>query len=64
MSIKAYGQSSWRGRTVTVATMEEFLAENGYVSNFSATRLRHEILSLRPTEGGTGKAKNRYPAPY
>ena len=34
MSIKAYGQSSWRGRTVTVATMEEFLAENGYVIDF------------------------------
>ena len=61
MSIKAYGQSSWRGRTVTVATMEEFLAENGYVSNFSETRLRHEIYLSDPRKVAP---KNRYPAPY
>ena len=48
MSIKAYGQSSWRGRTVTVATMEEFRTENGYVSNFSETRLHHEIYLSDP----------------
>lgn len=57
MSIKAYGQSSWRGRTVTVATMEEFRTENGYVSNFSETRLHHEIYLSDPRKVAPEKRK-------
>lgn len=57
MSIKAYGWSSWRGRTVTVATMEEFLAENGYVRNFSETRLHHEIYLSDPRKVAPEKRK-------
>lgn len=88
MGIKAYGQSSWRGRIVTVVRVYPrnkslffyvifFVGINDAeivpLTNFwrrtamsgISARQGSTTRSISPThEGGTGKAKNRYPAPY
>lgn len=54
---------SFNDEPASVAAMDDFLAENGYMNDFSPTRLHHEIYLSDPrkTEPGKQKTVIRHP---
>ena len=43
LCVQAMHVGSYDDEPATVALMDEYLAQNGYVSDFNETRLHHEI---------------------
>ena len=42
----------------TVAMMDKYLEENGYVNDFTDERRHHEIYFIRPKKSCTGEMQN------